>query len=42
MDNTSFIDLEDHIIKSSMIDEHQLVKISEKNPEIKNIGKILW
>lgn len=41
MDNTSFIDLEDHIIKSSMIDEHQLVKISEKNPEIKNIGKIV-
>lgn len=41
MDNTNFIDLEGHIIKSSMIDEHQLIRITEKTPEIKNIGKIV-
>jgi len=42
MDNTNFIDSEGHIIKtSSMKDEHQLIKITEKTPEIKNIGKIV-
>ncbi len=41
MDNTNFIDLEGHIIKSSMIDKHQLIRITEKTPEIKNIGKIV-
>lgn len=41
MDNTTFIDLEGHIIRSSMQDEHQIVKITEKVPEIKNIGKIV-
>ena len=42
MDNTTFIDSEGHIIKkSSMIDEHQLIKIIEKTPELKNIGKIV-
>lgn len=41
MSNTSFIDLEGHIIRSSMEDEHQIVKITEKVPEIKNIGKIV-
>lgn len=41
MDNTTFIDLQGHIIKSSMEDEHQIVKITEKVPEIKNIGKIV-
>lgn len=41
MDNTNFIDLEGHIIKSSMVDEHQLVKIDEKAPILKNIGKIV-
>lgn len=41
MENTNFIDLEGHIIKSSMIDEHQLIKITEKVPEVKNIGKIV-
>lgn len=42
MDNTTFIDSEGHIIKkSSMIDEHQLIKITEKTPELKNIGKIV-
>lgn len=41
MDNTTFIDLEGHIIRSSMEDEHQIVKITEKVPEIKNIGKIV-
>lgn len=39
--STSFIDLEGHIIRSSMLDEHQIVKITEKVPEIKNIGKIV-
>lgn len=41
MSSTSFIDLEGHIIRSSMEDEHQIVKITEKVPEIKNIGKIV-
>ncbi len=39
--STSFIDLEGHIIRSSMADEHQIVKITEKVPETKNIGKIV-
>lgn len=39
--STSFIDLEGHIIRSSMADEHQIVKINEKVPEIKDIGKIV-
>lgn len=39
--STSFIDLEGHIIRSSMVDEHQIVKIIEKVPEIKDIGKIV-
>lgn len=42
MDNSNFIDSEGHIIKtSSMKDEHQLIKITEKKPEINNIGKIV-
>ncbi len=42
MDNSNFIDSEGHIIKtSSMKDEHQLIKITEKTPEINNIGKIV-
>lgn len=42
MDNTIFTDAQDHIIKTSpMIDEHQLIKITEKTPEVKNIGKIV-
>lgn len=41
MDNANFIDLEGHIVKSSMKDEHQLIKITEKAPELKNIGKIV-
>lgn len=41
MDNTTFIDSEGHIIRSSMADEHQIVKITEKVPEIKDIGKIV-
>ena len=41
MDNTNFMDFEGHIIKSSMQDEHQIIKITEKTPEIKNIGKII-
>lgn len=43
MGNTIFIDSDGHIIKkSSMVDEHQIVKITEKVPEIKNIGKIVY
>lgn len=42
MSNTNFIDSDGHIVKkSSMVDEHQIVKITEKVPEIKNIGKIV-
>ena len=42
MANTNFIDSEDHIIETSpMKDEHQLIKITEKTPELKNIGKIV-
>lgn len=39
---TNFIDSDGHIVKkSSMVDEHQIVKITEKVPEIKNVGKIV-
>ena len=42
MDNTTFMDAEDHIIETSLMkDEHQLIKITEKTPELKNIGKIV-
>lgn len=42
MDDTTFIDTEGHIIKTSpMKDEHQIIKITEKTPELKNIGKIV-
>jgi len=42
MDNTNFIDSEGHIIKtSSMKDQHQLIKITEKTPVLQNIGKII-
>lgn len=42
MGNTNFIDSEGHLVKkSNMIDEHQIIKITEKSPEIKNIGKIV-
>ena len=42
MDSTTFIDSEGHIIKkSSMVDEHQLIKITEKTPVLQNIGKIV-
>ena len=42
MDNTTFLDSDGHIIKKSdMIDEHQIIKITEKTPELKNIGKIV-
>ena len=42
MNNTVFIDLEGHIIKtSSMKDEHQIIKITEKTPALQNIGKIV-
>lgn len=42
MGNTNFIDSDGHVVKkSSMVDEHQIVKITEKVPEIKNIGKIV-
>ena len=42
MNNTSFIDSEGHIIKTSpMKDEHQLIKIIEKKPVLQNIGIIV-
>lgn len=42
MDDTSFIDLEGHIIRTSpMKDEHQLIKITEKTVNLQNIGKIV-
>ncbi len=42
MSNTNFIDSEGHLVKkSNMIDEHQIIKITEKSPELKNIGKIV-
>lgn len=42
MDNTTFMDAEDHIIETSpMKDEHQLIKITEKTPVLQNIGKIV-
>lgn len=41
MDNTTFIDSEGNTIQSSMIDEHQLIKITEKTPTLQNIGKIV-
>lgn len=42
MDNTNFIDSEGHIIKtSSMRDQHQIIKITEKTPVLQNIGKIV-
>jgi len=42
MDNSNFIDSEGHIIKtSSMRDEHQIIKITEKTPALQNIGKIV-
>ena len=42
MDNTTFIDSEGHIIKTSnMVDEHQIIKITEKTPVLQNIGKIV-
>lgn len=42
MDNTNFIDSDGHIIKtSSMKDEHQLIKITEKTPVLQDIGKIV-
>lgn len=36
-----FMDSEGHIIRNSMIDEHSIVKITEKTPDAKNIGKVI-
>ena len=42
MDNTNFTDAEESQIKSSnMIDEHQIIPITEKTPNVQNIGKIV-
>ena len=42
MDDTNFIDLENNGNKSSMVDEHQIIKIVEKKPTVPdNIGKIV-
>ena len=36
-----FMDSEGHVIRNSMIDEHSMIKITEKVPDAKNIGKII-
>lgn len=42
MDNTTFMDSLGHLVKhSTMKDEHQLIKITEKTPMPKNIGRIV-
>lgn len=42
MADNIFIDSEGHIIKTSpMIDEHTIIKITEKTPALQNIGKIV-
>ena len=42
MDNTTFIDGDGHIVKTSpMKDEHQLIKITEKTPFVGNIKFIV-
>lgn len=42
MSNSNFIDSDGHLVKtSSMVDEHQIIKIVEKTPTIQNIGKIV-
>ncbi len=40
MDDTTFIDSEG-LKTSPMKDEHQIIKVTEKTPELKNIGKIV-
>lgn len=42
MADNIFIDSEGHIIKTSpMVDEHTIIKITEKTPALQNIGKIV-
>lgn len=42
MNNTNFINSDGRVIKTStMVDEHQLIKITEKTPALQNIGKIV-
>lgn len=42
MSSTVFTDSEGHVIRTSpMKDEHQLIKITEKMPNVQNIGKIV-
>lgn len=42
MADNIFIDSEGHIIKTSpMVDEHTIIKIEEKTPQLQNIGKIV-
>lgn len=42
MADNIFIDSEGHIIKTSpMVDEHTIIKITEKTPQLQNIGKIV-
>ena len=42
MADNIFIDSEGHIIKTSpMVDEHTIIKITEKAPQLQNIGKIV-
>ena len=42
MADNIFIDSDGHIIKTSpMVDEHTIIKITEKTPSLQNIGKIV-
>lgn len=42
MADNIFIDSDGHIIRTSpMVDEHQIIKITEKTPSLQNVGKIV-
>ena len=42
MADNIFIDSDGHIIKTSpMVDEHTIIKITEKTPSLQNVGKIV-
>lgn len=42
MDTTNFTDLEGPTVKTSaMVDEHQIIRITEKTPDIPQIGRIV-
>ena len=41
MDNTTFTDSLGHLVRPTMKDQHQLIRITEKTPMPQNIGKIV-